>query len=29
MVILWGGSNNVVKNETMNGVRYLRKFEEK
>jgi hypothetical protein len=26
MVILWGGSNNVAKNETMNGLKYLRKF---
>jgi hypothetical protein len=26
MVILWGGSNNVAKNDTMNGLRYLRKF---
>jgi hypothetical protein len=26
MVILWGGSNDVVKNETMNGLRHLRKF---
>jgi hypothetical protein len=26
MVILWGGSNDVAKNETMNGLRHLRKF---
>jgi hypothetical protein len=26
MVILWGGSNHVAKNETMNGLRHLRKF---
>jgi 2-oxoglutarate dehydrogenase complex dehydrogenase (E1) component-like enzyme len=26
MVILWGGSNNVAKNETMNGLRHQRKF---
>jgi hypothetical protein len=26
MVILWGGSNDVAKNETMNGLRDLREF---
>jgi hypothetical protein len=26
MMILWGGSNDVAKNETMNGLRHLRKF---
>jgi hypothetical protein len=26
MVILWEGSNDVAKNETMNGLRHLRKF---
>jgi hypothetical protein len=26
MVILWGGSNDVAKNETMNGLTHLRKF---
>jgi hypothetical protein len=26
MVILWGGSNDVAKNETVNGLRHLRKF---
>jgi hypothetical protein len=23
---IWGGSNDVAKNETMNGLRHLRKF---